>query len=229
MKIRANYVSNSSSSSFIIAGKDIKKTLEANINDTTVCPHVEYYDDIPGMTYGDVNKNILGQINKSTEERVKNLIYYLIYKVVEDFREFTFYRIIPNKKCNSFDWNFTPESEYYNKYDKGGKFDITEEMADYIKNGMKKYYKKTKKTNEMDYWDINEYCPKIDEMIKNLADKIFNDFKAKYPEMYAVSYGDNHGECTGQMGCFVESEYLGHNTISGILNVNWDVFVNSEH
>ena len=54
-------------------------------------------------------------------------------------------------------------------------------------------------------------------------------FKAKYPEMYAVSYGDNHGECTGQMGYFVESEYLGHNTISGILNVNWDVFVNNEH
>ena len=105
----------------------------------------------------------------------------------------------------------------------------TEEIRKYIQNCMKKYYKKTGKTEEMDYWNIEKYCPKIDEMIKELVEKIFNEFKLKYNEIYVVSYGDNHGKCTGQMGYFVESTYLGSNLVNNYLNVNWNIYCNSEH
>lgn len=229
MKIRSNFVSNSSSSSFIIAGKNIIETLKKFINDNTLCPEDEFYDDMPNMTYGDVNKNLLDQIKESDDEMIKHFIYYSIYNVIEDFRKYAFYKMIPNTVCYCYDWDDVPENMFYDKYDKGKEFDITEEIRKYIQNCMKKYYKKTGKTEEMDYWCIEKYCPKIDEMIKELVEKIFNEFKLKYNEIYVVSYGDNHGKCTGQMGHFVEHTYLGSNLVNNCFNVNWNIYCNSEH
>ena len=62
-----------------------------------------------------------------------------------------------------------------------------------------------------------------------MIDKIYNDLIAENKEIYAVSFGDNHGSCAGEMGSFVEHEYLGEKMINDCLNSNFKIYQNSEH
>ena len=74
MKIRNGYVSNSSSSSFVICGKNIKQILGnaiANIQETI---NFDFWEDCNVFTLKEINEEILRQIKLSNANSVKNVI-----------------------------------------------------------------------------------------------------------------------------------------------------------
>ena len=52
----------------------------------------------------------------------------------------------------------------------------------------------------------------------------------KYGDVYVVSFGDNHGECDGDIGAIVEYQYLGENQINSyIKDKKIKIFQLNEH
>ena len=224
MKIRTNYVSNSSSSSFIICGNNVKQTLEKNIlSDEKVTVDYWGYSDV---NIGEVNEEILRQCNVSDDESVKNVIDGILYHSFDFYRSKIFWEKISNKSCNMF-WGNVAESRIYDLEISGTFFELSDETKLAIEKAIMDKYNETKSIKSWDYCGVEtkELQDCFNKQVETLFDKIKTDNK----EVYAVSFGDNHGQCTGSMGWFVESEYLGQKLINNYLKSDFKIYVNNEH
>ena len=219
MKMRNGFVSNSSSSSFIIAGNSVMDTFKCHVNDNEVIK-TKYYDD--EFTTGDIIKEMISQCENSNADHVKGVISGLIYQAASSYREKVFHNIT-KKRVVCYDWDDVPEDKWYEKYHKGTLFDINEKIRKLIRNGIKDIFEKTKSTESWDYYKVidNEEYEKLSDEIVN---EIYNKITSENKEVYAVSFGDNHGACSGAMGWFVEDQYLGEKTINNSLNTNFQIY-----
>lgn len=225
MKIRTGYVSNSSSSSFIICGNGVKQILMNSLNNQdTMCS--DYWEDSTYYTVGEINKEILEQCEKSDNEKVKNVIDSILYRSISSYQDKIFWEKISKKECNMF-WGMTPESKIYDLTIKGSFFDLSDEAKEVIEKSMMKIYKKTKSESHWDYYRIDS--DELNATIEKQVESIYNSMKENGKEVYAVSFGDNHGECTGALGWLVESEYLGNKEINLYLNSDFEIYKSNEH
>lgn len=209
MKIRNNYVSNSSSSSFIIIGNNVIEILEKNINNNEKIYSGEF-------TYGEVNKEILRQCKyESNENKIKDFIYEMIYNLKESYITYI------------YESEFNQSNHYFHsEYNFIEDFTLTDKMKSIIYETMKN--NKKDKEDELYYFCLN-YGEEYDKEEKELIDKIYNDLIANNKEVYTVSFGDNHGNCNGSIGEYVEHEYLGEKIINSCLNSNFKIYQVSEH
>lgn len=225
MKIRTGYVSNSSSSSFIICGNGVKQILMNSLNNQdTMCS--DYWGDSTYYTVGEINKEILEQCEKSDNKMVKNVIDSILYRSISSYQDKIFWEKISKKECNMF-WGMTPESKTYDLNIKGSFFDLSDEAKEVIEKSMMKIYKKTKSESHWDYYRMDS--DELNAIIEKQVESIYNSMKESGKEVYAVSFGDNHGECTGALGWLVESEYLGNKEINLYLNSNFEIYQSDEH
>lgn len=231
MKIRSNFVSNSSSSSFIIAGKNILETLKKFINDTNMVNYEpEWYRKDPDFTYGNVVKEILRQCKNSTEDAVKGVIAGLVYQAVDFYITESVYKILPNQRCVCF-MNEVPEDKWYEKYVKGTEFDLPKEFKNKIKEAIKEQYNKTGSTSKWEYcyFNLKDNIPDFEKMKNEIINSNYKNYIDKYGELYAVSFGDNHGECSGRMGAFVECDFLGNRSMNSYMKTDFQIYRNDEH
>ena len=226
MKIRNGYVSNSSSSSFVICGKNIKQILVnaiANIQETI---NFDFWEDCNVFTLKEINEEILRQIKLSNANSVKNVINGLITNSQLEYQNKIFWQKISKKRCNIYyDFNF-PESEYYDKVIKNTMFELNGDEKTLIEKSMLDIYHKT---NSVDSWSYYIRSNELDKLIEKHSELIYEQLTKNGNEIYVVSFGDNHGACTGALGWFVESEYLGQKTMNSYLNANFEIYHLNEH
>ena len=230
MKIRSNFVSNSSSSSFIIAGKNILSTLRKFIHDDKMVNYEpRWYEDEKDFSYGEVAKEIIRQCQISKVEDIKNIIFNKVYESCENYIIQQYYKLFTDKKPNVFDLDDVSEDKFYEKYFQGTDFDIPIELKFEINKEMYEYSKKNPNASSWEYLNFGNYISESQKKIENIVNDIYNDFKSKYKEMYCVSFGDNHGNCEGRMGTFVEYDYLGNKSILNHMNTDWNIYRMNEH
>lgn len=217
MKIRKYFVSNSSSSSFIVAGDNVMEILKRNIDNNQIVKN-----DYCEYTVGQITSEMISQCTKSTVEMIKGIIAGLVYQSASAYEVKCFLNIT-GKKSNCYDFDDVSEDKFYDKYHANTLFDINDKMKEFIRNGVRSVYKESKSRDEWDYYKTidNEDFEKISNEI---VDDIYRKIAAENKEMYAVSFGDNHGDCSGDMGWLVEDYYLGENAISDFLNSKINVY-----
>lgn len=231
MKIRNNFVSNSSSSSFIIAGKNVLEILIRFIHDSNMVNYEpEWYDHESDFTYGEVIEEIVRQCKNSTNDMVKGVIGGLIYQSIDFYTTKCIYEIIPNQICACY-MDDVSENKWYDKFIKGTEFDLPNEFKKKIENAIKIQYNKTNSENSWDYsfFKIEEYFPDYETLMNDFVNETYENYINKYGELYAVSFGDNHGKCSGRMGAFVEYDFLGSGSINDYLKTNFEIYRNNEH
>lgn len=224
MKIRNGYVSNSSSSSFLVSGIDLKKTLELNKNNNEMfIEGCEYNWDDDSFTIGELVTSMLGQIEEyNNDKRIIEFIESKIYDTCSQFYE----SLIPDQDCNTFHWDDTPANKMYEKYYLEKDFDITDDIKNLIKEKFARDYDK----HYYFYldWDTNELDKNINDKINELTNKLYTQtFKNK--ECYIFSYGDNHGIESGSLGAVMEYGFLGKKYLNTYLKSNFDIYQNNEH
>lgn len=219
MKARNGYVSNSSSSSFIIAGNGVMDVFNQHLNDGKILK-TKYYDD--EFTIGDITKEMISQCKESNETHVKGIISGLIYQSASSYKEKIFHNIT-KKRSVCYDWDDVPEDKWYEKYHKGTLFDINNKIKKMISNGVKDIFDKTKSTECWDYYKVID-SEEYENLSNELVDEIYNKMVSENKEIYAVSFGDNHGACSGAMGWFVEDQYLGEKAMNNYLKTNFKIY-----
>lgn len=222
MKIRSNYISNSSSSSFIVAGNNIMEILEKNLTNNEIVKNDRYECAI-----GSIMQEMIYQCKQSNEEKVKYIISDLIYESAHSYLLYCFYKT-SNSRCVCFDWNDVPESRYYEEYNQNSLFDITDEIKLIIKKKVKEIYDKTKSQNEFDYYSSLDN-DKIQNLSNELTEKVYNKIISENKEVYAMSFGDNHGACSGEIGWMVEDYFLGEKAMNDYLESNFIIYQDNCH
>ena len=101
-------------------------------------------------------------------------------------------------------------------------------MKNFIKNGATNIFKKNKKAESWDFQKIL-YDAEFEKISLEIVENIYKEIKDNNKEIYAMSFGDNHGACKGEMGGLVEEYYLGDNQISRFLKSDFDVYCLSCH
>ena len=222
MKIRTGFVSNSSSSSFIVAGNNVMNILKKNENNNQIVKN-----DYCEYTVGEITKEMISQCKNSTVEMIKDIINNLVYQTASAYCTKCFIDIT-GAKCCCYDWDNTPENEWCAKYYENTIFDINDEMKNFIKNGATNIFKKNKKAESWDFQKIL-YDAEFEKISLKITENIYKEIKSNNKEIYAMSFGDNHGACEGEMGGLVEGYYLGDNQISRFLKSDFNVYCLSCH
>ena len=228
MKIRASYVSNSSSSSFILCGNNILECLKNSFDSENYL--VDEFEK-KKISYGDCNKEIYNQCkNYSNELKIKEVLREKIYESCDMYFKYYADVLGVNKCCcyYCYDDGELKESDIYNKKIKGKEYDITDRMKGLIKN----YINERKKIDkDLDFIYFTYSLNKdIEEEFNKIVENLFDYLKNKYKEIYVVSFGDNHGECSGVMGGIIEHQYLGMEFINNNKNeFNIHIICVSQH
>ena len=222
MKIRTCFVSNSSSSSFLLCGKDIISTLMKFVNDN----YVISYDDYYYANVGRINQEIINQCKHySNNERITEVIRALLVGAMSSY--YDYYTWGKTDNCFSVcsdDYNF------YNNHFKGTVFELSNDLIEQIKKESEKYKDENGIFSSWVFLYDEVNHPKIYEQINKQADEIFKKLKELYGDVYVVSFGDNHGECDGDIGAIVEYQYLGENQINSyIKDKKIKIFQLNEH
>lgn len=222
MKVRNGYVSNSSSSSFIVAGNNVMNILKKNENNNQIVKN-----DYCEYTVGEITKEMISQCENSTVEMIKDIINNLVYQTASAYCTKCFIDIT-GEECCCYDWDNTPENEWYSKYYANTIFDINDEMKDFIKNGIINIYKENKNA---DFWDCSEVLDnnEFTKISNEIVEDIYKEIKNNNKEIYAMNFGDNEGVCKGELGGLVEGYYLGDNQISRFLKSDFNVYCLSCH
>ena len=201
MKIRYSYVSNSSSSSFIICGDNVIELIKAGISRNETVYADSYYgiEETEIINIGKLNEKIYNVLDTS-EQNLFNLIYGEMTGIASYYIDF-------NDKLESYSiYKFSDES-----------IKLIEEYK-MIANKYKHDYKKLRPYEKA-------YCNSIAEDVKN----IIKELKSKYKEVVTIRVGDNHGDITGTDGWYIESEYLGRKLINTELQTKFDIIRINEH
>lgn len=222
MKIRMSYVSNSSSSSFIVAGNNVMQILKKNVNNNQIVKN-----DYCEYTVGEITKEMISQCKNSTVEMIKDIIYNSVYQTASAYCTKCFIDIT-GAECCCYDWDNTPENEWYAKYYENTIFDINDEMKNFIKNGATNIFKKNKKAESWDFQKIL-YDAEFEKISLKITENIYKEIKDNNKEIYAMSFGDNDGACAGEIGSLVEGYYLGDNQISRFLKSDFNIYCLSCH
>lgn len=227
MKLRMNYVSNSSSCNFLIYGKNLMQTLvKSLISEETLCAF-DYWGTSYHFTIKELNKEIINQCNNNNIDDVKNFIHSKIAESIDYFKEKVFHEnIAVNIKSSYYISELSNHKIYDSEYDKDI-FALNDELKQEITNKMLEFYEINKSDCIYDYYLLNSN--KMNELIENLVNDIYNKLKENNNELYVVSFGDNHGICSGSMGYFVESEYLGNKEINLYLDEKINIINLNEH
>ncbi|MBR4315915.1 MAG: hypothetical protein IKP65_02950 [Alphaproteobacteria bacterium] len=216
MKIRSNYVSNSSSSSFIIKKFD-KEIFENLIDDfiKTLNFNEEYYDYL----YFDeesIKKCILDKINqdKKTQEDnfniyIKegldnifyNMFHYFIYmrnwelsgcKSCENYKEHFNTDKVTCKNC----WNY-----YLYKQAKEHKTEYEINIDDFNEFDFKNEYKEIQKIvydtpviNNKDEKQVQDNWKEWSDIIDSYIDKYYQLWIEKYPDAYIIDFASDNGD-----------------------------------
>lgn len=217
MKIRTNYISNSSSSSFLIYGENLLQTLiNSLMSEQSICAF-DYWGSSYCFTIKELNEEIINQCENVSEDDIKTFIRHKFYESIECFKEKIFYEQI-NPKRNLFIANSSYEEDL---------FSLNDELKQEIKNAMLHLYQSIKSDNIYDYYTLQS--DKFDKLIDFHVNDIYNKLNKNNNELYIVSFGDNHGNCTGNKGYFVESEYLGNKEINLYLDEKINIIQLNEH
>ena len=176
---------------------------------------------------GEITKEMISQCENSTVEMIKDIIDNLVYQTASAYCTKCFIDIT-GAECCCYDWDYTPENECYDKYYANTIFDINDEMKNFIKNGATNIFKKNKKAS---FWDFHEILndDEFEEISLKIAENIYKEIKNNNKEIYAMSFGDNHGTCKGEMGGLVEGYYLGDKQINGFLKSDFNIYCLSCH
>ena len=226
MKIRQGYVSNSSSSSFIICGNNILNILKQHLNDSriyTIPRSLFNFDDI---VIGEAISEIYRQCKNSNLAKIKTFIRCLLEQSVSEYCNYIFWNKISKRKCNCF-YGDIPESDIYNKYIDNTLFGLTDKMKQFIGNYLVKKHEETKSEDHYDYYDVDDV--KLEKMITKKANELYKYLRNNHNEIYYVCFGDNEGDCSGTIGGFVEYNYLGQQNINKDLNTNFTIYKSSNH
>ena len=217
MKMRNGFVSNSSSSSFIVAGDNVMEIFKRNIDNNQIVKN-----DYCEYTVGQITSEMISQCTKSTVEMIKGIIAGLVYQSASAYEVKCFLNIT-GQKSNCYDLDDVPEDKFYDKYHANTFFDINDKMKEFIRNGVRSVYKENKSRDKWDYYKTidNEDFEKISNEI---VDDIYKKIAAENKEMYAVSFGDNHGACSGDMGWLVEDQYLGEKEMNNYLKTDFKIY-----
>lgn len=219
MKVRNGYVSNSSSSSFIIAGNNVMEILKKNLGNSSLIK-----DDFLKFecSAGDIVKEIVNQCKDSTVDLVKGVVNGLVYESSREYFLYVYYKVSGDTPV-CYDWQNVREDKWYDRYIKETVFDINKKAKDFINKGVKDIYNQTKSKREFDYYkviDSDDYKSIMDEIVESIYTKLASENQ----EMYAVSFGDNHGACSGNMGWVVEDYFLGQKAINNYLGSDFQVY-----
>lgn len=229
MKVRNGFVSNSSSSSFIICGQNVLESLKSGFNDNElVYTNDEWYKN-DSTTFGMVNTEIYDQCKNSNEEAIKSCIDGKLYESIGNFRIKCIYEKGIKDRCYAYDWDDVREDEWYDKYNVGTIFELTDQIKTAIIKIIDDIYNKTHSKQEWDYYIDDCDYPELRKMIDQLIDNIYDNLIKNYREVYVVSFGDNHGVCSGPMGSYVEYTYLGKKQINTHLKTDFKIFHLCEH
>ena len=216
MKIRSNYVSNSSSSSFIIRIFN-KKTFENLIDDfiKTLNFNDEYYDYL----YPDeksIKKCILDKINQDKETQEDNFnIYikggldsifynmfsYFIYmrnwelsecKSCENYKEYFNTDKVTCKNC----WNYylykqakEHKTEYEINIDDFNEFDFKNEYKE-----IQKFVYDTPVINNKDEKQMQDNWKEWSDIIDSYINKYYLQWREKYPDAYIIDFASDNGD-----------------------------------
>lgn len=170
---------------------------------------------------------MISQCENSTVEMIKDIIDNLVYQTASAYCTKCFIDIT-GEECCCYDPDYIPENECYDKYYADTLFDINDKMKDFIKNGVADIYKENKNAS---FWDFLEILndDEFEEISLKIAENIYKEIKNSNQEIYAMSFGDNHGTCEGEMGGLVEGYYLGTKQINGFLKSDFNVYCLSCH
>lgn len=186
MKIRSNYVSNSSSSSFLIlyhSKKDFGKFCQFKGYDILM-------NNIKDIPESNDFEFALDHIRGIVERSVSDIKHYIIWD---------------EEKWRNYDWNYSSlerlsfEDKLFNSFDQ-----FTEPIYEFRNKAVEIYEKMQSDNKGKDTSKILEEFAKIEPDCEKIANDIFNWLKLKGWNMTAVEYCD---EC-GDPGSYMEHEFM---------------------
>lgn len=188
MKTRSGFVSNSSSSSFIVAFSKKVKTKEDVLKEmfpkgerAVICEY-GWDDDSKSLDSLTAAELVFDQISKNKPLSKQQIIESISSGYFEGFPEYDFYSDKEESR--------KIEKEHRDKYG----IDIRDEKAN------KEMYKKWNKALQKEW---GEHDAKIREAAKLFYKNHKHLFEGKV--VYAVEFGDNHGPCHGPTGNIMEN------------------------
>ena len=162
MKMRNSFVSNSSSSSFIICGNNVYDIVKNNINNNEL---VEYEPDyFTPVSVGEISDEMIRQFDASTREMVEHSAYCIFHESVQSYFDKIYWTKIADSRCNCFDFRGNSEANFYDVYCENGDFSLCDDVKRKIEDKVFDIYKKTNSKKHFDYYiDIDDYKDIIEE------------------------------------------------------------------